>query len=277
MSSISITIILLATLTACHLEIALGAPRKRVTTVHLVRDEPSTMCVPFQHPYCSTFGYNHTAFPNPRQGSLDKIKLTDGPTANYSTNAFKEFAEFAPLMDTGCSHKLGTLLCFFYFPLCNPPAQVEGTLLTIRPCRSLCEEVTRDCAEALRAALAAYGLEDHGWEELPHFKCSHYEFNGKNGAKGKKVFIEDADLCANGTQALWIPGVLGEDINTMELCSPCTGIKEQVVQRELGVPLSLLFPLQKQNIMSAQGAVILYTVQIHNLSSEINSTTSVST
>lgn len=182
-------------LLACLLHNAAGAPQKRLalespkptaTMGSLTEDNAPTCVEQFNHPYCRQINGQprNAMFPNPR--------------GQYMADAMKEFNDFATLMDKGCSEKLGTLLCFFYFPFCTP-----GYSIVIKPCRSLCEEVTRDCAEALTAAFAETGLYNRaiGWKDLPHFNCTGlYE--------GGEVFIEKEGHCANSTQPQWYHGIL---------------------------------------------------------------------
>lgn len=206
MSSLRITTFLLA---AAAFQISAGAPQKRetfgptgtATLGSFAEEDEGSRCVSCVHPYCRTFNpsYTHSSLPNPRQGSLEDIKNHDGPDATYCSNAIKEFEQFIPLLNTHCSDKLGTLLCFFYFPFCNSLG------VNIRPCESLCDEVCRNCSDALEDIFAQAGFPGLGWEDLRQFNCS-------NEINGEKVFNEKKDQCANNTQAPWIPGIFGPTI-----------------------------------------------------------------
>ena len=78
-------------------------------------------CVPFHHHYCSNFGYNYTISPNPWARGLSLEQ------------AASEFGDFNNLMRRNCSDKLGTLLCFTYFPLCYEKS--PGNMRLILPCK----------------------------------------------------------------------------------------------------------------------------------------------
>ena len=80
----------------------------------------------FANHYCTRFMDRTTAFfPNPRGHKTFE-------------EADKEFRDFIPLLRDGCHEKLGTLLCFIYFPFCQP----SYPNLRIYPCKEVCEEVT---------------------------------------------------------------------------------------------------------------------------------------
>lgn len=82
-------------------------------------------CVTFSNHYCSQFNNRTTAyFPNPRGHKTFE-------------DADAEFSDFIPLLQSGCHEKLGTLLCFIYFPFC----QTAYPSLRIYPCKEVCEEV----------------------------------------------------------------------------------------------------------------------------------------
>lgn len=262
MSPTSTTAVLLAlAATYLHLHFSLGAPQKREagpsgTASSVVADEEcAPQCRPFHHPYCNSFpNFYFAQFPNPRQSR--ESDLPKGVT--YEQEAVKEFNDFIPLLNTKCSDKLGTLLCFFYFPFCSPYFPVN-----IRPCRSLCEEVCSECAEELEAVFAERGFPGYGWKDLPQFNCSNYEFDGCNGQKGEKVFIEKQGQCANDTQMPWpLPSVdlittpnpmTGPKDTTEEstemppteeiteaICSPCTGTEIKFQYVEPAHPIFLL-------------------------------------
>lgn len=96
-------------------------------------------CVEFTGHYCNRFNNRTTAFfPNPRgHETLEE--------------AAAEFAHFLPLFtmqDGPCHEKLGTLLCFIYFPFC------ENAYPSVRiyPCQELCEEVhNSSCTEIINS------------------------------------------------------------------------------------------------------------------------------
>lgn len=164
--------------------VALKLPRSSgpTATMGSLADPAAGTCVSFYHPFCGP-KHNHAMFPNPRQEGLS------WDADEYKKDAFEEISDFALLLDTRCSEKLATLLCYLYFPFCHP--EVAG--LAVRPCLSLCEEVTRDCADALTAVFAERGHLNFGWQDLQQFNCSHYTY------KGQKVYQENG-VCANFSQ-----------------------------------------------------------------------------
>lgn len=96
----------------------------------------------FSQPYCQCVNPReraHARFPNRRN--------------QFAKEAESEFADFTRInrnvIESGCSNKIGTLLCFFYFPLSI--ADDEDFSPEILPCRDLCEEVRRDCEARLIA------------------------------------------------------------------------------------------------------------------------------
>ena len=63
--------------------------------------------------------------------------LTPEATRRCMDEAKSEFNDFIPLLQSGCHEKLGTLLCFIYFPFCDS----ARPSIRIYPCNELCEEV----------------------------------------------------------------------------------------------------------------------------------------
>lgn len=118
--------------------------------------QPATdhQCVEFTHPYCNTFGSHTTAiFPNPRGHETPE-------------EAAKEFADFHTLLSTGCHSKLGTLLCFIYFPVCNKDNFNPEIDLTdgFYPCKELCQEVHNSPCTLHVTTIAG------SW--APHLQCN---------------------------------------------------------------------------------------------------------
>ena len=102
-------------------------------------------------------------------------------------------------MDTQCSDKLGTLLCFIYFPFCSV---IPGTTkaFPIFPCLDLCEEVTNEesqCTQELKKANIP------GWGA--HFNCSEFMYDKKPVYINPDEEEEDGEmrLCVNHTQVPW--------------------------------------------------------------------------
>lgn len=190
-SAISLTVALAAYL----LQTTSSAPSMSAPTATM---GSNPQCVEYTHPYCKRFNYTHAMFPNPRQRDLQLFSPRLLLPKDYENNAWSEFSHFFSLLDTECSAKLGTLLCFFYFPLCNPLKDpLKGD--TVYPCRSLCEEVTKtggECDRQLATISAQEGSTTIlSWKETLHFNCSHYTY------RSKLVYKEN--FCANNTQVKW--------------------------------------------------------------------------
>ncbi len=153
-----------------------------------VDDTQKSDCVAFNYTYCNDMGhsngwgsYSYASFPNGRQQTQPQC-------------AIDEIADFNTLLQSTdqCSTKLGTLLCFYYFPWCDPNtvmADSYGKLvhLHVLPCRSVCEEVRRDC----RASLEALG---QTWPR--HLNCSDTRIFPIPGAGGLGSPIQ----CTTGSQ-----------------------------------------------------------------------------
>ena len=132
-------------------------------------------CVEFTHPYCSRFNYTTAVFPNPRGH-----KTPDEATS--------EFSDFTGLLQTNCHPKLGTLLCFLYFPVCNKFNYDSNTPLVdgFFPCHELCEEVHNStCTDSILASIGYW---------VPHLHC-----NFTDEESGKPYYKKaSANGCING-------------------------------------------------------------------------------
>ena len=124
---------------------------------------------PFNQPYCQCVSPSERAlarFPNRRN--------------QFAKEAEKEFGDFTRrnrnVIENGCSNKIGTLLCFFYFPLNVVDYNVFPEVL---PCRELCEEVRRDCERQ---------FSDNGFPWPEHLDCTRDYFRPTGHG-----------LCVNGT------------------------------------------------------------------------------
>lgn len=129
-------------------------------------------CVPFHHYYCSKFGYNQTISPNPWARDLTLEQ------------AIHEFGDFADLLRRNCSEKLGTFLCFTYFPLCykQPLAGVRKLVL---PCRETCDIVhNSECNDLVLGSVGEWGK---------HLQCANFH---------TKAETENGN-CADGQQEEW--------------------------------------------------------------------------
>lgn len=132
-------------------------------------------CVPFHHHYCSNFGYNYTISPNPWARGLSLEQ------------AASEFGDFNNLMRRNCSDKLGTLLCFTYFPLCYEKS--PGNMRLILPCKETCNIVhTSDCNDLVLSSVGEWGK---------HLRCTNFH---------TKSETENGN-CADGDQVEWTEGI----------------------------------------------------------------------
>lgn len=138
-------------------------------SVQVVATEPPNgQCVAFSNHYCNQFENRSMAyFPNPRGHQT--------PDA-----AAAEFNDFIPLLKSSCHPKLGTLLCFMYFPLCTS----DYPDLKIYPCKETCQEVhNSQCTKFLN---------DNGIEWNNQLQCN-------------KPHFKSGGLCANGIAPVY-PG-----------------------------------------------------------------------
>ena len=138
-------------------------------------------CVEFEGAYadhyCTRFNNRRTAlFPNPR-----KHKTIE--------EADKEFRDFIPLLQSGCHEKLGTLLCFMYFPFCQAPGQANLPDFKIYPCTEVCEDVTAPDSQCT-AILNSYNVT---WNDALQCNRSFYKSMGSTEGFG----------CASGAAPLY--------------------------------------------------------------------------
>ena len=108
-------------------------------------------CVEFTGHYCNQFNRSKAYFPNPRGHETFE-------------EADVEFQDFIPLLRSGCHAKLGTLLCFIYFPFCED----AYPSLRIYPCKEVCEEVYNSECTALVTQYAG------GWNDRLQCDTSLY-------------------------------------------------------------------------------------------------------
>ena len=130
-------------------------------------------CMEFTHPYCSQLNYTTAVFPNPRGHETPE-------------EAASEFSDFNGLLQTGCHPKLGTLLCFLYFPYCNKAIYNSNTPLVdgFFPCHELCEEVHN--------STCTKNIEDSIGYWVPHLHCNFTDDGGK------PYYTNDVLRCING-------------------------------------------------------------------------------
>ena len=91
----------------------------------------------------------------------------------YFTNALREFLDFRQLLslDNYCSHMLYNLLCFHYFPKCDPPPSPpppqRQQLHHATPCRETCIEALTTCIDQARVRNPNYVFP-------AHLNCSNF-------------------------------------------------------------------------------------------------------
>ena len=121
-----------------------------------------------------------------------------------------EFGKLVVLLTSKdqCSNKIGTLLCFFYFPSCNI-VQIGSMNLTFTtfPCRSLCEEVTALDSECSRI------IPNHTWG--PYFQGCNLTY-GVNG-QTRQVYSEER--CINATHPSYHQLKNCNKINSSKFCN----------------------------------------------------------
>ena len=109
-------------------------------------------CVRLEHKCNSVFNRSateaYTKLPNDRGLTLEA--------------SIFEFSEFDQLLQQNCSSSLWTLLCFYYFPQCNPNYSLKHV---VTPCREQCVEAKRHCEPLLLRYNAS-------WPE--HLECSKF-------------------------------------------------------------------------------------------------------
>ena len=111
----------------------------------------TSQCVGFTNHYCNQFeDRREVYFPN----------LLGHNTVEEANRGFRDFI---PLLQSGCHPKLGTLLCFIYFPTC---ASLYPSL-RIYPCKEVCQEVHNSSCTALVNQYAS-------WNNQLQCDKSHY-------------------------------------------------------------------------------------------------------
>lgn len=178
-----ITLIVLGV--ALQLAISTGVPygrdRRQFNGPRKVVEESVMTCQNFTVKECNDIGdgYNTALFPNQRGLNLNQSR--------------QEFAGYALLVKSGCSAKVRTFFCFFYFPFCDltmwntiPMSQRKG-MKPIMPCRETCQEV-RDSCEGL---LESYRYRGRNFTWPEWLDCDNDYFLPVN-----------TSICADGTTSL---------------------------------------------------------------------------
>ena len=85
------------------------------------------------------------------------------PVPQFSRRPQSSLRQYSPRMhELNCSRHAVFFLCSFYAPICLPG--IDESEENIKPCRSFCEQVRRDCAGSL-----GYWPRFAKCEELPNF------------------------------------------------------------------------------------------------------------
>ena len=161
---------------AVQFNIATSAPTEEpeawVPEQITLRPEGRFFYEPFNQPYCQCI--------NPSKRALARFPNRRNQFAKEAEKEFREFTKPRPnrnIIDSRCSDKIGTLLCFFYFPLSTADQNFK---LEVLPCRELCEEVRRDCEGLFR---------DNGYPWPDPLNCSEDYFHPWSSG----------EICINGT------------------------------------------------------------------------------
>jgi len=178
-----ITLIVLGV--ALQLAISTGVPygrdRRQFNGPRKVVVESEMTCQNFTVKECNNLGdgYNTALFPNQRGLNLNQSR--------------ERFADFVPLVKSGCSAKVRTFFCFYFFPFCDLtvwntiPMSQRNNMKPIMPCRETCQEV-RDSCEALLESYSVHGL-NFSWPDW--LNCDNDYF-----------LLASTSRCANGTTSL---------------------------------------------------------------------------
>ncbi|XP_076438332.1 uncharacterized protein LOC143277417 [Babylonia areolata] len=92
-----------------------------------------TRCQPIDLPMCQGLSYSDGMSPN-MFGQCNRSQIA------------AEMEQFRPLVERGCSPRIGFFLCGVYMPFCS-----ERDGMMSFPCRELCEEVQTSCESAYRS------------------------------------------------------------------------------------------------------------------------------
>ena len=129
--------------------------------VKVVRPNDECMCEEIFSSTCALHfntGVWYGRFPNTR--------------GQEKSDAIDEFFDFKLLLDLDnyCSHMLYNLLCFHYFPQCDP----NSPGLAATPCRETCNEALTSCIDHARAIQANYTFP-------VHLNCSNFPSGSSEG------------------------------------------------------------------------------------------------
>lgn len=109
------------------------------------RRNDRTNCKPVTTSFCQGLGYMSTLHPSGVQG-FDLQQITK-------------------IVETACSPRIAMLMCRVVVPECSPEDENR-----VKPCRSLCEKVKKECESPLRAK-RLYWPTKLRCETLPESNC----------------------------------------------------------------------------------------------------------
>ena len=184
-------------------------------------------CEQFNEPYCRCF--------NPAERTYGLFPNRRNQTARDAGREFGHFVQDGEnVIKSNCSNKIGTLLCFFYFPLYDHNIfKFLKQDPQILPCRELCEEVRRDCLDE---------FVNNGYSWPDHLDCSEDYFypwwsgkicvNGTDPVQGYDACISEGHLYTS------TPAALSEDGSKYDACvdNSLTGTYSLVPSRLFAPP-----------------------------------------
>ena len=169
---------------ALQLAISMGVPygrdRRQLAGTRKVEEESAMTCQNFTVTECNNLGdgYNTALFPNRQQGwDLDMSRT--------------QFGYFSQLVKSGCSAKVSTLFCFYFFPFCELTswnALPMSERKPVMPCRETCQDVRNSCETLLESHVDMNG---HNFSWPDFLDCDN------------EYFLPASTMrCANGTSSL---------------------------------------------------------------------------
>lgn len=118
----------------------------------------SLQCRPIKESVCKDIG-------------IKEMRVPNFLNHNNVTEIYKELREWQPLISSGCHEGLTKFLCSLYTPVCLKEAE-------IKPCKSLCEDVKKNCEPLMN-------IRNYLWPK--QFQCNKYEENSMCIRHGKQT------------------------------------------------------------------------------------------
>lgn len=117
-------------------------------------------CEEIQIGLCKSLPYNRTMLPNSFE---QENQLAVNRTLWHLAQRFNAVV--------GCSDKLLFFVCSMYLPICVNSQDIIETKWPIKPCRSVCETVKRDCQSEITGVESAL----FGFQEFDCHKLEDYD------------------------------------------------------------------------------------------------------